>query len=53
MSELLFVVVSGIAPTKRDLPISKGDQPMVGDSHAMGIAAQILQHELGATERWF
>ncbi len=26
---------------------------MVGDSHAVGIAAQILEHILWATERWF
>jgi hypothetical protein len=29
--QLLFIVVSGIAPTKRDLPVSKRDQTMVGD----------------------
>jgi hypothetical protein len=29
--QLLFVAVCGIAPTKRDLPISKRDQAMVGD----------------------
>ena len=26
---------------------------MVGDGHAMGVAAQILQHKLWATEGWF
>jgi hypothetical protein len=26
---------------------------MVGDGDAMGVAAQILEHILGATERWF
>ncbi len=25
---------------------------MVGDSHAMGVTAEILQHELWATEEW-
>src|ERR1700730_2849568 len=51
--ELLLVVVSGIAPAKGDLAIGEGDQAMVGDGHAMGVAAQILQHVLGATERTF
>ncbi len=26
---------------------------MVGDSHAMGVAAQIVEHKLWATEGWF
>ena len=26
---------------------------MVGDGHAMGVAAQILEHKLWATEGWF
>jgi hypothetical protein len=37
--EFLFVAVSGIAPTKGDLAIGKGDQAVVGDGHAMGVAA--------------
>jgi len=48
--QFLFVAVSGIAPTKSDLAIGKGDQAMVGDGHAMGVAAEILQHIGGATE---
>ena len=48
--QLLLVVVSGIAPAKSDLAIGKGDQAMVGDSHAVGVATQILQHIFGATE---
>ena len=51
--QLLFVAVCGIAPTKRDLPISKRDQAMVGDGHAMGVTAQITEHMLRASERWF
>src|SRR5208282_5396789 len=45
--------MSGIAPTKRDLPISKRDQSMVGDGHAMGVTAQITEHMLWASERTF
>ena len=51
--ELLFVVVSGIAPAKSHLAIGKGDQAMVGDGHAMGVAAEILQHVFGAAKRTF
>jgi len=35
----LFVLVSGVAPTKGDLLVGKGDEPMVGDGDAMGVAA--------------
>ena len=48
--QLLFIVVSGIPPAKNDLAIAEGDETMVGDGYAMGVAAQILQHIVGATE---
>ena len=51
--QLLFVVVSGITPTERDLAFSKGDEAMVGDGHAMGVAAQIVEHMFVAAERSF
>jgi len=51
--ELLFVVVSGIAPAKSHLAIGKGDQAMVGDGHAMGVAAEIVQHIFGTAEGTF
>src|SRR4029077_11644875 len=51
--KFLFVVVSGIAPTKRDLAVSKRDQAMVGDGHAMSVAAQIGEHMFWAAERSF
>ena len=51
--QLLFVVVSGIPPTKSDLAFSKRDQAMIGNSYAMGVASQILEHILGATEGGF
>ena len=51
--ELLFIVVSGIAPAKSHLAIGNGDEAMVGDGHAMGVAAEILQHILGTTEGTF
>ena len=51
--QLLFVVVSGVAPAKDNLPFGKREQTLIGDGHAMGVAAQILEHILGATERRF
>src|SRR6516162_70560 len=49
--QFLFVVVGGIAPTKCNLSVSKRDQAVVGDGHAMGITTQIAEHMLGASER--
>ena len=49
----MFVTVSGIAPTKSDLTIGKGNQAVVGDGHAMSVAAQIMHHVFGATEGTF
>src|SRR6266850_3639517 len=42
--QLLFVVVSRIAPAKSDLPFGERDQAMIRDGYAMGVAAQILEH---------
>ena len=53
MKASLLVVVSGITPAKRDLAIGEGDQAMVGDGHAVSVAAQIVQHIFGATEGTF
>ncbi|HET7442998.1 MAG TPA: hypothetical protein VFJ47_16975 [Terriglobales bacterium] len=49
--QLLFVVVGGIAPAKGDLAISEADQAVIGDGHAVGIAAEILQHVFRAAKR--
>ena len=51
--QLLFVVVSRIAPTKCDPPVSKRDQAMVRDGHAMGVTAEILERMLWASKRSF
>ncbi len=51
--QFLFVVVSGIAPAKSDLAFSRRDQAMIGNSYAMGVAAEILEHILRAAEGWF
>ena len=46
-------MVSRITPAKSDLAIGERDQAMVGDGHAMSVAAQIVQHIFGATEGTF
>ena len=45
-------MVSGVAPTKSDLPVGKRDQSMVGNGDTVGVAAEILEHILGAAEGW-
>ena len=45
--------MSGVPPAEGDLPLRKRDQTMVGDGHAMGVAAKILEHIFGATEGRF
>ncbi len=42
--------MSGVTPTESDFAIRKRNQAMVGEGHAMGIAAQILEHKEWATE---
>src|SRR5882762_8693811 len=48
--QLLFVVVSRIAPAKSDLPFGERDQAMIRDGYTMGVAAQILEHIFRASE---
>lgn len=43
-------MVSRVAPAKGDFAIGKRDEAMVGDGHAMGVAAKIVQHIFRATE---
>ena len=51
--QLLFVVVGGVAPTECDFVIRKGNQAMVGDGHAMGVPAQILEYVFWASKGSF
>ena len=37
--QLVFIVVSGIAPAKGDLVIDQGDESVVGDGDAVGVLA--------------
>ena len=41
--QLVFVVVRGIAPAKRDLVIGQGDESVVGDGDAVGVLAEIIR----------
>jgi len=39
----LLVAVGVVPPEESNLAVLEGDQPMVGDGHAMGITGQIVQ----------
>src|SRR3954467_15436031 len=45
--------MGGIAPTKRDLVIDRGDQPVIGNGYAVGVGAQVAKHLLGSAKGWF
>ena len=49
----MLIVVSGVAPTKGDLAVLEGNQPVVRDGHAVGVTAEVVEHILRTTERWF
>ena len=46
----LLVAVSIIPPAERDVVAIEGEQSMIGDGDAMGIAAEVTQHLLGTAE---
>ena len=46
----LYVSVSIVPPAERDGVAVEGEQSMIGDGDAMGIAAEVTQHLLGTTE---
>ena len=46
----LFVAVSVIPPTERDVVAVEGEQSMIGDGDTMGIAAEVTQHLFGTAE---
>jgi hypothetical protein len=49
----LLVVIGIILPPESDLRFANGDNPMVGDGHAMGITSQVLQDVVRPAKRWF
>jgi hypothetical protein len=50
--QALLVAVCGISPAEGDLVPRKGDQAMIGDRHAVGVAAEITENVFGTTEGW-
>src|SRR5437763_14602241 len=49
--QLGLAVLAIVFPGEADLAVGQRDQSAVGDGDAMGVAAEIGQHLLGATER--
>src|SRR5271157_5109752 len=48
--QALLVAVRGVSPAKGDLAALEGDQAVIGDRHAVGVAAEITENVFGATE---
>src|ERR1039457_1752396 len=48
--QTLLVAVRGVSPAKGDLVALQGDQAVIGDRHAVGVAAEITENVFGATE---
>jgi len=47
----LLVAMGVVPPAKSNLAVLEGDQPMVGDGHAMGVTGQVMQDIFGTAER--
>ena len=48
----LFIAVGIVFPAKGNLVMLEGEQAVVGDGDAMGVAGEIAQHMMGSTEGW-
>jgi len=49
-----FLIAMGVVlPAESDLVVLEGDEAMVGDGHAMGVAAEIAEHVMGTAKRRF
>jgi hypothetical protein len=48
-----LVAMCGVPPAKGDLALVEGDQAMVGNGHAVGVATEILQDMFGTSKGWF
>src|SRR5262249_4114822 len=49
----LLVVIGIILPPESDLRFANGENPMVGDGHAMGITSQVFQDVVWPAKGWF
>lgn len=45
--------MSGVPPTERHFILNEGNEPVVGNSDAMGIGAEIPKYQLGSAKRFF
>ena len=50
---VLLVFVAIVFPLKRDLSVLQGNKPLIGDGNPMGIATEIGERLLRASEGWF
>jgi hypothetical protein len=48
--QFLLIVVRRVPPAKGDLAVGQRDQSMVGDGDTVSVAAEIVEHILGASE---
>ena len=49
-----FAISAGIiSPAESDLMVGEGDQAMVGDGDAVGVAGEIAEDMMGTAEGWF
>jgi hypothetical protein len=48
----LLIPVRIIFPAEGNLVLVEGDETVVGNGHAMGVASEIAQHMMGTAERW-
>jgi len=46
----LLILVGGIAPPESNATLSEGNEPVIGNRDAMGVAAEIVQRMLGAAK---
>jgi hypothetical protein len=51
--QTLLVAVRGVSPAEGDWVPREGDQAVIGDRHAVGIAAEVTENVLGSTEGRF
>ena len=47
------VFVSSVPVTKSDLAVFEGEDTVIGQSYAVGVAAEVVKHGLGRPERLF
>lgn len=48
----LLVLVRRVAPAESHAPFVQRHEPVIGDGHAVGVAAEITQRVFGAAEGW-